>query len=74
MSSKRAMRRRMCGAKDRFPSEEAALAAIRRLRRATGTHDWLTPYRCRFCGGFHFGHPPRRVRQAQVARAGAARR
>jgi hypothetical protein len=24
----------------------------------------LVAYGCDFCGGFHFGHPPRRVRQA----------
>lgn len=63
MASKRAQRRRACVGKRRYDSEAAARGGIRRMRRH-GVTDWLTPYRCPFCNGFHFGHPPARVRQA----------
>lgn len=63
MSSKRALRRRACSGKRRYESEAAAREGVRLLRRH-GVTDWLTPYRCAFCNGFHFGHPPAKVRQA----------
>lgn len=67
MSSKRALRRRQCKGKVRYDSQMAAQAAIGRLRRNTGAMGWYSAYRCRWCGGFHFGHTPQRVRQAMSA-------
>lgn len=64
MSSKRAIRRKQCKGKTRYTTQMSAQAAIGRLRRNTGTRDWLTAYRCRWCSGFHFGHPPKGVRQS----------
>lgn len=71
MSSKRALRRKACTGKVRHATEAAARAAIAGVHRAGRDAGLLTPYRCRFCNGFHFGHPPRRVRQAMRARAAA---
>ncbi|MCZ7655535.1 MAG: hypothetical protein M5R42_16715 [Rhodocyclaceae bacterium] len=60
MASRRAIRRKACKGKQRAttrkrPRGEGILALRRR-----GVLDWLTPYRCAFCNGFHFGHPPAR--------------
>jgi hypothetical protein len=63
MSSKRRLRRKSCTGKQRFVDQLEALAAVGRLVRSEsfrGSH--LSPYRCRFCKGFHFGHSPWRVR------------
>lgn len=67
MSSKRRIRRNECKGKVRYPSQLAAQAGIGRLRRNTGTTAWLSAYRCRWCGGFHFGHAPKRVLMARGA-------
>ena len=69
MSSKRRLRRNECKGKARYEGQMAAQAAIGRLRRRTGTREWLNAYRCRWCNGWHFGHPPRRVRQAIMGEA-----
>jgi hypothetical protein len=66
MSSKRAQRRRACEGKRGFETIEDAKAAAREYALSFG--DSLTPYRCRFCGRFHVGHPPKEVRQAIAAR------
>lgn len=58
MSSKRAIRRRACKGKVRHVDQVAAQTAIRALVRAKGDQGPLSPYRCRFCGGWHFGHTP----------------
>jgi hypothetical protein len=34
-------------------------------RRPSG---YMTAYRCKFCNCFHFGHPPKRIREAIIAR------
>jgi hypothetical protein len=64
MASKRALRRRMCGAKRRYPTREAAVTALIRLIRARPSIAVLRSYHCRFCRAYHFGHtgapfPPR---------------
>lgn len=70
MASKRAERRRACARKVRYGTEPEARAAMHAVnaRRPSG---WMLTYRCRFCGGYHFGHPPARIRQAIAARRGA---
>jgi hypothetical protein len=65
MSSKRHIRRKSCTGKQRFADELAARAAIHALIRAKGRQGgYLSPYRCRFCSGFHFGHTPGGVNRA----------
>lgn len=64
MASKRRLRRKACGNKQRFATQDAAIAALRALTRSRGWHGYMAPYRCSFCGGFHYGHPPQHVRQA----------
>lgn len=68
MSSKRAQRRKACTGKVRHATQEAAVAAIKQLTRTHGWQGYLVPYRCQFCGGFHFGHPPAHVRRAMGVR------
>ncbi|WP_431511621.1 hypothetical protein [Variovorax sp. DAIF25] len=63
MSSKRAIRRKQCTGKQRYASELDARAAISTLHRNKGYQGLLTPYRCSFCNGFHFGHAPANVRR-----------
>lgn len=64
MASKRRLRRKACGKKTRYDSQDEAVKALRALTRAIGWQGYMVPYRCAFCHGFHFGHPPKRVRQA----------
>lgn len=64
MASLRHQRRKACGTKVRYETVGAALDA--RRRRPFGRE--LGAYHCRFCGGFHLGHPPKHVRQAIAAR------
>jgi hypothetical protein len=61
MSSKRGERRRACGEKRRYASEEAARVAMRAVRESG---DWMGVYKCRFCQQWHVGHMPAKVRQA----------
>lgn len=55
MSSRRAIRRRKCGRKQKHDTLETALQAAVRLHRAKGG-EWLQAYRCRFCKKWHIGH------------------
>ena len=62
MSSKRAVRRKSCSGKVRYDDIELAWKAV----RASGARDnsgWILPYKCRFCGGYHIGHAPKRVKK-----------
>jgi hypothetical protein len=59
MSSKRAVRRKSCEGKTSFPTYADAAGALRAFLRKANSDGWpLSPYRCRFCNGFHFGHVP----------------
>lgn len=74
MSSLRGVRRRACTGKMRHPSMRAAIHVAKRYALAYGiSREDYGPYKCRFCGGFHTGHTPARVKQAIFA-ARAARR
>lgn len=68
MASKRNKRRRSCIGKRRFASQIDAFNALRNLNRHLSRRDKMTPYRCKFCTGFHFGHTPARVRQSMAAK------
>ena len=51
-------REKMCTGKEPYPSESAALAAIKVLRKSgllRKPHQ-LTPYKCKFADHYHFGH------------------
>ena len=52
----------MCLKKHRFETQAEALLASKDRQRKI--RQGLTPYLCPFCGGYHYGHTPRRVRQA----------
>ena len=65
MASKRAIKRRACSGKKKYNEEDAKRASYH-ARRKTG--DWILPYGCKFCKGWHIGHPPRKVRQAIIAK------
>jgi hypothetical protein len=59
VSSKRAVRRKSCEGKTSFASYGEAAGALRAFLRKASSDGWpLSPYRCRFCNGFHFGHVP----------------
>ena len=47
-----------CEGKVRHASKAAAKRACIAARRRGGT--WPTSYQCKFCGGWHIGHTPRR--------------
>lgn len=68
MSSKRAIRRKQCKSKTRYDTQGQAQRALNGLRRNTGDSSVMTAYHCRWCGGFHFGHTPYRVRLSMGAR------
>ena len=66
MSSKRAIRRQACDGKTRFPTFSDAANALRGFLRLASSDGWpMSPYRCRFCSGFHFGHVPAKALAAR---------
>jgi len=68
VASKRNVRRKACAGKVRYESIAAAEFAAASGRRKTA--EWIIGYGCKFCGGFHIGHPPAKVRQAIKAKQG----
>jgi hypothetical protein len=64
MASKRRIRRLQCGGKIRYETQDQAYGGLRKhtlMRKET----WpMSPYRCRFCRGWHIGHTPKFVLQA----------
>ena len=57
MASKRAIRRRACEGKHRYTTQTDALKALRHQPKGKGFGGMHT-YHCKFCQGFHLGHPP----------------
>lgn len=55
MSSKRRIRRKACDRKQRHATKEEAHQHIYHLHQVQGG-EWLRPYHCKFCGGWHCGH------------------
>jgi hypothetical protein len=71
MASKRAIRRRSCERKRRYPTEAEARRGAAALNRRQP--DKVHAYRCAFCGltpHWHVGHPPLRVARAIADRRG----
>ena len=81
MSSKRRLRRKACRYKARHGTEAEAQTELERIKRERRRHEgerrrqtgigsmggrWLQVYKCRFCGGWHVGHPPAEVRRAMA--------
>lgn len=73
MSSKRAVRRKMCRGKVRHETEGGAFAHMMVIIKAGKANGSLNMYRCSFCGGWHVGHTPAAVRKAITARKAMAR-
>jgi len=64
MKLKHQSKARACKGKVKYGTMgEAALAAKSAERHYRA---WFTAYQCRYCGGYHFGHPPRQVRQSII--------
>lgn len=55
-------RERSCTGKIKFQTLDGAEAAARSYRRTYG--GFIIAYHCKFCGLFHFGHAPYRIRQS----------
>lgn len=72
MASRRRLRKKSCDGKKKFTDQESAGRAAAYRTRLHGR--WITPYRCKFCGGYHIGHPPRSVRQSLKAKRENQRR
>lgn len=68
MASKRRLRRKSCEGKIQFPDKETAMKACYSYKRKFG--QFMTAYPCKFCSGWHFGHPPKSVRHALAAKYG----
>lgn len=51
---RKSLERRSCVGKVRYRTLVAAGQAADRVFQATG--EWVRPYPCRFCSGFHVGH------------------
>jgi hypothetical protein len=56
MASKRRIRRKECGDKQRYSDSKQAKTAAFLISRKTG--EKLHSYDCKFCNGWHVGHPP----------------
>ena len=59
MASKRHVRAKSCGSKQRHATEAEAIAHISSLIHSDHGHTTVyppRPYKCRFCGFFHVGH------------------
>lgn len=68
MASKRHLRRKSCDGKKKYPN--SAIASNAAFARGRISKSWIIPYRCKFCGGYHIGHPPKHVRQSILAKRG----
>lgn len=66
MASKRRIRRKLfnksCYGKIRFDDKETADKAMWSYRKAYASR--MNSYHCKFCGGYHIGHMPYKVRQS----------
>ena len=68
MASKRRLRRIACDGKKQYADIHGATVAAGKASDRAET--WIHPYKCEFCGCWHIGHPPKRIRQAIQARRG----
>jgi len=61
MASKRRVRRKQCQHKKRHPDQQSARYHRFLLNQKDG--EQMNVYKCRFCGGWHVGHQPRKRRK-----------
>jgi len=61
MASKRQVRRSECGNKKKFDTFEEAGRSSKISSMITKRR--IMAYKCKWCGGFHIGHPPKKVKQ-----------
>ena len=66
MASKRHLRRKQCDGKIKYPD---ALTAHRSAGVASDrSSGWISSYKCEFCGFYHIGHPPKKIKRLLVAK------
>lgn len=56
MTSKRHARRKKCGSKRQYASQQEAVGALALGKKRGVLTGYMEPYRCKFCGWFHIGH------------------
>lgn len=66
MSSKRRIRRKSCEGKKRYDNEAEARKQCNWFWYERDAR--LNVYKCKFCGGFHIGHPDRKTKRAIAAK------
>lgn len=64
MASKRKIRRKSCTRKVRYETENDAKTEVISNSAIRG----CLVYKCRFCNGFHIGHPNSKIRKKMNAR------
>jgi hypothetical protein len=62
MASKRRLRRIACEGKKQY--KDVNIANIAAGKAAHRAEQWIRAYKCEFCGRWHIGHPPQRIRQS----------
>ncbi len=62
MASKRRQRRKACQGKTRYESKAEAC----RILRLYAAPNRMRAYRCSFCGAWHIGHEPERLRRSRT--------
>ena len=68
MASKRHLRRKACEGKIKFADFKSAHQACISYKHKFG--HYMRAYPCRFCSGYHIGHPTRDQRRALAAQRG----
>jgi hypothetical protein len=63
MASKRRIKRQMCVGKLQYKNVNDARRAAGQSSQRLDT--WIVEYKCKFCGFYHIGHPPKHVRVAR---------
>jgi hypothetical protein len=69
MSSKRNIRRKACDGKEKFDTHDEAYKKAKHIQYKYNT-GFMAPYECQFCKKWHFGHPPKNIRNAIKRRGG----
>jgi len=66
MSSKRQLRRKECGNKEKFPT--FATASFVAKKQSFKLNKRINAYKCKWCGCFHVGHTPYGTKMAIITR------
>jgi len=65
MSSKRHIRKKSCDGKRRHDSRSEAIDHKMQMVKGGGSVGELWVYQCQFCGKWHVGHPPAKLKAKQ---------